>query len=397
VAEWAIGPSPWQPAAGQEPKRDQPFSLEAYCVGEVEAAAADVLPGEIWEFISGGSGCERTLEANRVAFDRVFLTPRVLRDVSACSAAGTLLGRPAALPLALAPVAYHRLVHPEGELAAARVARDAGVPFIVGTLSSVPVEQVTAVGGQVWFQLYWLRDRKRTFELVRRAEDAGCHAIVLTVDVPWMGRRLRDMRNGFRLPESVRAVHLADPNGAQTTTAHHGTEHGSAVAAHTAQEFSASVTWSDLESLRAATSLPLVVKGILAAEDARRAVAAGADAIVVSNHGGRQLDGALPSLDALPGVVAAVSGDCEILLDSGVRSGTDILKALALGARGVLIGRPFLWGLAAGGEQGARLVLDLLAGELADALGLAGCASPLEAAELAVTAYPPTLPGYPAR
>ena len=374
------------------------FPLEAFCIGEIEAAAADVLPGEIWEFISGGSGAERTLEANRASFDRVFITPRVLRDVSACTAATTLLGRPAALPLALAPIAYHRLVHPEGELVAARVAKEAGVPFIVGTLSSVPVEQVVAVGGQVWFQLYWLRDRRRTLDLVRRAEDAGCTGVVLTVDVPWMGRRLRDMRNGFRLPSTVHAVHLdapeTDSGRPSATLAHRDTGHGSAVAAHTAQELSAALTWNELEVLRAVTSLPLVVKGILAADDARRAAEAGANAIVVSNHGGRQLDGALPSLDALPGAVAAVSGGCEVLLDSGIRSGTDILKALALGAHGVLIGRPFLWGLAAGGEEGARLVLELLAGEFADALGLAGCRSTREAAELDVTAYPVAASGY---
>jgi len=359
---------------------------------EIEAVAADVLPGEIWEFISGGSGEERTLAANRSSFDRIFLTPRVLRDVSECSAAAELLGRPVSLPLALAPVAYQRLIHPEGELVAARVAADAGVPFVVGTLSSVPVEQVVAVGGQVWFQLYWLRDRVRTFDLVRRAEEAGCTALMLTADVPWMGRRLRDIRNGFRLPASIRAVHLAEGADAETTA--HRSGLGSAVAAHTAQEFSPSITWSSLEELRSATSLPLVVKGILAPEDARRAVTAGADAIVVSNHGGRQLDGALPSLDALPAVVEAVSGHCEVLLDSGVRSGTDILKALALGANGVLIGRPFLWGLAAGGEDGARLVLELLGGEFADALGLAGCRTPREAAALAATAYPHAAPGY---
>jgi 4-hydroxymandelate oxidase len=375
--------------------REPSFLLDALSMGEIEAAAADVLPGEIWEFVSGGSGAERTLEANRAAFARLFLTPRVLRDVSACSTGTTLLGRPAALPLAVAPVAYHSLLHPQGELVAARVAKDVGVPFTVGTLSSVPMEQVTAIGGRVWFQLYWLRDQERTFDLVRRAEAAGCEAVVLTVDVPWMGRRLRDMRNGFRLPASVQAAHLLPAaDRTEPSTAHGGSGRGSAVAAHTRQEFSASINWDSLERLRAATSLPLVLKGILAAEDARRAVAAGVDAVVVSNHGGRQLDGALPSIDALPAVVAAVAGQCEVLLDSGVRSGGDILKVLALGAHGVLIGRPLLWGLAAGGEPGARLVLDLLAGEFADALGLAGCRDPHEAAELAVTAYPLCASGH---
>lgn len=340
-------------------------------VEDAEHAARRVLPAEVWDFTAGGSGRELTLAANRAAFERTYITPRVLEDVSACSTECTVLGRRMALPAATAPMAYQSLVHPDGELAAAAAAKAAGIPFTVATLSGVPVEEVTALGGEVWFQLYWLRDWEQSLALVRRAEAAGCTAVMLTVDVPWMGRRQRDIRNRFVLPDSVHAAHLSD---GPTTAAHHRPAVGSAVAAHTAATLSASLTWSDLERLRAATTLTLIVKGITAPRDAARIRDCGADAVVVSNHGGRQLDGTVPSLVALPEVVAAVGDGCEVLLDSGVRSGTDILKALALGARAVLVGRPLLWGLALGGQAGARKVLDLLAGEFKDALGLAGCA-----------------------
>ncbi|KOT28619.1 2-hydroxy-acid oxidase [Streptomyces rimosus subsp. rimosus] len=346
---------------------------------DVERAAAAALPAGVRDFVAGGSGRERTLAANRAAFDRVFLRPRVLRDVSRCSTAAELLDRPVSMPVAIAPVAYQRLVHPEGELAAARAAKAAGVPFTVSTLSTVPVEEITALGGDVWFQLYWLREPGRALELARRAEDAGCTALMLTVDVPWMGRRLRDVRNEFTLPDHVRAAHL---DGGGASAAHRRTAGASAVAVHTGREFSSALSWSQVAELRASTRLPLLLKGVLAPEDAVRAVEFGVDAVVVSNHGGRQLDSALPSVEALPEIAEAVGGDCRVLLDSGVRSGTDVLKALALGASGVLVGRPPVWGLAVAGEDGVRRVLGLLAGELADALGLAGCATVADARRL---------------
>jgi 4-hydroxymandelate oxidase len=339
------------------------------CLADLEQAARDVLPGEIWDFLAGGSGTEASLVANRAALERIFVIPRMLRDLTDSTTEVEVLGRRAALPMAVAPVAYQRLFHPDGELAAVRAARDAGVPYTVCTLSSVPLEEIVAAGGRSWFQLYWLRDEKRSLELVRRAEDAGCEAIVFTVDVPWMGRRLRDMRNGFALPEWVTAA-----NFAAGAAAHRRTQGVSAVADHTAREF-APATWESVATVRAHTDLPVVLKGILAVEDARRAVDAGADGIVVSNHGGRQLDGAVPGIEMLGEITAAVSGDCEVLLDGGIRSGGDILKAVALGASAVLVGRPMMWGLAAAGEDGARQVLDLLAAELRDAMGLAGCES----------------------
>ncbi|MER7046593.1 alpha-hydroxy acid oxidase [Streptomyces jumonjinensis] len=347
------------------------------CLADFERAAAAVLPPDVRDFIAGGSGGEITLDANRAALDRVFLLPRILRDVTEVSTRTRLLGTPAALPIAVAPIAYHRLVHPDGEIATARAARAAGAPFTASTLSSVPIEEITAVGGTVWFQLYWLRDTARTLDLVRRAEDAGCSAIVLTVDVPWMGRRLRDVRNRFTLPGHVRAANVE--TGA---AAHERSANASALAVHTSRTFSSALTWSSVAALRKLTGLPLVLKGVLAPEDALRAAEFGVDAVVVSNHGGRQLDGAVPSVDALPEVARAVSGSCEVLLDSGIRSGPDVLRALALGASGVLVGRPLLWGLAADGEAGAARVLELLAEELRDALGLAGCDGVAAAARL---------------
>lgn len=345
---------------------------------ELERAAADVLPRDVWDFAAGGSGRELALRANRAALDGVFLQPRVMRDVSTCATGTTLLGRPARLPLALAPFAYHRLFHPDGELATARAARAAGVPFVLGTLSSVAVEEVTAVGGEVWFQLYWLRDEQKSLDLVKRAEDAGCRAVVLTADVPWMGRRHRDVRNGFTLPDHVRAVHL----GEETDSAHRRVSGASAVALHSALALSPALTWRTLETLCAATGLPVVLKGVLDPRDARRAAELGAAAVVVSNHGGRQLDGAAPGAVVLPHVAEAVAGRCEVLLDGGVRTGTDMLKALALGASGTLVGRPVIWGLAVDGEDGVRRVLDTLAEEFRDALGLAGCATTGQAHDL---------------
>ena len=339
------------------------------CLADLECAAREVLPGEIWDFLAGGSGAEASLLANRTALERIFVVPRMLCDLTDRTTGADVLGRRAALPMAVAPVAYQRLFHPEGELAAARAARDAGVPYIIATLSSVPLEEVAAAGGRPWFQLYWLRDEKRSLELVRRAEDAGCEAIVFTVDVPWMGRRLRDMRNGLALPEWVTAA-----NFDAGTAAHRRNRGLSAVATHTAREFGPA-TWKSVAKVRAHTDLPVVLKGILAVEDARRAIEAGVGGIVVSNHGGRQLDGAVPGTEMLGEIAAAVSGNCEVLLDGGIRSGGDILKAVALGASAVLVGRPMMWGLAAAGEDGARQVLDLLAVELRDAMGLAGCAS----------------------
>ncbi|GAB2695028.1 alpha-hydroxy acid oxidase [Kitasatospora kifunensis] len=351
----------------------------ALCLADIERRARAVLPPGVWDFVAGGAGDEATLRANRAALDEIFLVPRILRDVSARSTGCRLVDSQAALPIAVAPVAYHRLAHPDGELATARAAAKAGVPFTAATLSSYPIEEITATGADTWFQLYWLRDPGHRRELVQRAEQAGCSALVLTVDVPWMGRRLRDVRNAFALPPEVVAANLTEAAG---SAAHRAAAGDSAVATHTAMAFAPELTWSDVEELRSVTRLPIVLKGVLAPEDAVLAARAGASAVVVSNHGGRQLDGAVPAVQLVGEVREAVGDDCQVLLDGGIRSGLDVLRALARGAEGVLVGRPLIWGLAAAGESGAQRVLDLLATELDDALGLAGCASTAEARTL---------------
>ncbi|GAA2268493.1 alpha-hydroxy acid oxidase [Kitasatospora cystarginea] len=340
------------------------------CAADVERLAAARVPAEVWDFVAGGSGDESVQAANRAALDRVRLLPRILSGTGEADLSGPLLGSTAAMPAVVAPMAYQRLLHPDGELAAARAAAKAQVPYTICTLSSFPLEDIAAIGGTTWFQLYWSRDRGQVLDLVRRAEGAGCEALVVTVDVPVMGRRLRDMRNGFALPRSVTAANF----GAEPLTATHTRQAGaSAVATHTGLAFDPALGWGDLAWLRENTTLPLVLKGVLDPRDAARAAELGAAAVVVSNHGGRQFAGAVASITALPSVVDAVAGRCEVLLDSGIRSGTDVLRALACGADGVMYGRPVLWGLAADGEAGAGLVLDLLRTELQEALLLSGC------------------------
>ncbi|GAA0953041.1 alpha-hydroxy acid oxidase [Kribbella koreensis] len=346
----------------------------ALCLDDFEGLAAGVLPVEVREFVAGGSGTETTLRLNRSALDGVTVVPRVLAGVAEAEVGCRLVGGQVGMPVVVAPMAYQRLVHPGGELLLARAAAAAGVPYVISTLSSFPLEEIAEVAPS-WFQLYWLRDRAVVESLIDRAEAAGCGALMVTVDVPVMGRRLRDVRNGFALPADVVAANLV---GARSE-AHVGVPGLSAVAAHTASAFEPAVSWQDLEWLRSKTKLPLLLKGILDPRDAVRAVQVGADGIVVSNHGGRQLDGAVASVNALPRIVDAVGKECEVLLDSGIRSGTDVLRALALGASGVLIGRPLLWALAvdACGEA-----LELLRKELSDAMLLAGCANVQAAARL---------------
>ncbi|MFC1432418.1 alpha-hydroxy acid oxidase [Streptacidiphilus sp. N1-3] len=339
-------------------------------LAEVERGARARLPAPIWDFIAGGSGEERTLAANLTQFGHYALRPRVLVDVSVCDPSVTLLGSPLRTPIGVAPMAYHRLVDPEGETATARAAGRTGTLLVAGIFASRSLEEIAAAAtGPLWLQLYWLRRREVLAGLVERAEAAGYLALVLTVDAPRVGRRLRDLRNGFAVPSGVRAVNL-DPE--LMAASHRGGAGASGIEDHAREQFDPALTWSDLAWLRARTRLPLVLKGILTAEDARLAAEHGADAVVVSNHGGRQLDGALTSLAALPEVVDALPPDFPVLFDGGVRTGTDIAVALALGARAVLVGRPVLWGLAVGGEDGAAEVLDLLGTELTHAMALLG-------------------------
>ena len=336
---------------------------------DYEARAAAVLPPEIWDYVRGGSDDERTLLRNAAAFGELLLQPRVLVDVSRVDCSTTVLGTKVSLPVLLAPVGYQRLFHPEGELASAGGAEDAQSLLCVPTLATVSLEEVAAASkGPLWFQLYPFRDRTATEAIVRRAHLAGYRALVVTVDAPRLGNRERDRRNLFSLPRT-----LATPNlPPRADLLKQRWEMESALAVHAQETFDAAFNWESLAWLRGLSPLPLVLKGILCAEDAVLAVRHGCAGVVVSNHGGRQLDGVPAAVEVLPEVVAAVGGGVEVYLDGGVRRGTDVLKAVALGARAVLVGRPLVWGLATGGRAGVRQVLELLRDELLRALSLTG-------------------------
>ncbi len=346
----------------------QPLSVNDY-----EPLARASMDPAAWDYVMGGSDDEITLRENVAAFDRIRLRPRLLVDVSRVDTATTVLGIPLRMPILVAPTAYHCLAHAEGEVATARAASAAGTVMVVSTHSTRSIEEIAqAATGPRWFQLYVYKDRTVSERLIRRAEDAGYRALVLTADVPRLGRRIRDERSGFNLPSGLRLANFEAPPLQHMPDTHPGE---SAVAAHAAATLDASLTWDVVSWLRGVTTLPVLVKGILTAEDAELALSHGAAGIIVSNHGGRQLDGVPATIEVLPEVVHAVGGRCEVYLDGGIRRGTDALKALALGAHAVLVGRPVLWGLAADGEAGARRVLDLLAADLELAMALAGCPS----------------------
>ncbi|MGX7828495.1 alpha-hydroxy acid oxidase [Actinokineospora sp. 24-640] len=337
-------------------------------IDDFAAAAESALHPAVWDYIAGGAGAEWTLRANRAAFERHTLRPRVLVDVSGCDTGTTLLGAELAAPIGVAPMAYHRLVAPDGELATAAGA--AGALFVVSMFASTGLAEIAAAArGPLWMQLYWLRRRDVLLDLVAAAEDAGYGALVLTVDAPTVARRPRDIANGFTIPADVRAVNLDTSVMAASHQAEAGT---SAIERHSREQFDQTITWADLAWLRERTRLPLVLKGILTAEDAEAALAHGVDAIVVSNHGGRQLDGAPATLDVLAEIADQVADRVPVVVDGGVRTGADVVKALALGARAVLLGRPVLWGLAHSGADGVAAVLGLLRAELAECLALCG-------------------------
>jgi 4-hydroxymandelate oxidase len=339
---------------------------------EYEALARARLEPGAFDYYVSGADDEITLRDNREAYERLRLAYRVLVDVSRCEPATTVLGSPVAMPVLVAPTAFHRMACEEGERATVRAAGAAGTIMILSTLSNTAVEDVVAAAtGPVWFQLYVYRDRQATVEVVRRAEAAGCEAIVLTVDAPRLGRRERDVRNGFHLPARLSVENLL-PAGYGAVTRPTGE---SGLAAYFASLIDPSLHWDDIEWLRGLTRLPIVLKGIVRADDAVRAVAVGAAGVVVSNHGGRQLDGSIATIDALPGIVAAVDGRIEVLMDGGIRRGTDVIKALALGAKAVCVGRPVLWGLAVDGQAGVEHVLGLLREELERAMALCGAPS----------------------
>lgn len=341
---------------------------------EYEQLAVKHLSPMALDYYRSGAGDEITLKDNRAAFTRVKLCPRMLVDVSKIDLSTTVLGENLSFPLLVAPMAFQCLAHPDGEIATANAAASAGIGMVLSTLATKSLEEVAAIRRNFsyplqWFQLYIHKDKGLTQALVERAYKAGYKALCVTVDAPILGKRERDQRNAFTLPSDLQLANLVNMSGLNIPQ----TEAESGLLAYFAQQINPAVTWQDLEWLQALSPLPLVLKGILRADDALKAVEYGAKAIIVSNHGGRQLDGAIASFDALPEIVAAVNGKIEILLDGGIRRGTDILKALAIGAKAVLLGRPILWGLAVNGQAGVVDVISLLQTEFYAALALSGC------------------------
>jgi isopentenyl diphosphate isomerase/L-lactate dehydrogenase-like FMN-dependent dehydrogenase len=316
---------------------------------EFEERARGLLPQVVYDYYAGGAGDEWTLAENRSAFSRWTFRPRVLAGVGERDTSTEVLGAKLGFPVLVAPMAFQRMAHPEGELATARAAERAGAGFV---LSATAYGSIETLGqgdyGSKWFQLYVYPDREFAVDMVQRAEANGFGAIVFTVDTPVLGWRERDMRNDFDIPDEMPQITL---------------------------DFAQDLTWDDLTWARGLSALPLLLKGVLTREDADRAVEGGVDVIVVSNHGGRQLDGSPAAIAALPEVVEAVAGRVPVLLDGGVRRGTDVLKALALGAQAVLVGRPNLWGLALDGEEGVLAVLQLIHAEFDNAMAIAGCRS----------------------
>jgi isopentenyl diphosphate isomerase/L-lactate dehydrogenase-like FMN-dependent dehydrogenase len=340
---------------------------EPLSVADYERLAEARLEPGVWAYLAGGSGDEWTLRENRAAYERWTFRPRVLCDVSNVSTATTVLGERLELPVVVAPVAYQQLYDPEGESATARAAAASGTVMCVSTFTSRTHEVIAAAapGVRQWCQLYVFNDRGVTREHLAGAADAGCSAVVLTVDTPRLASRERDLRAGFQVPAELPLPYARAAVGAAPS--------------NPAEQFAlldASVSWRDLEWIASEGRLPVVLKGVVTAEDAKLALEHGAAAIVVSNHGGRQLDGVSATLHALPEVVHAVGGGAEVYLDGGIRRGADVAKAIALGARAVLAGRAPMYGLAAAGEDGVRQVLQLLQEELALALCLLGCPSP---------------------
>lgn len=348
------------PAAALSP----PVRLEDF-----EPRARAVLPRTTYDYFAGGAEDEAALMGNREAYARYRFRFKVLSSIAKPDLGCEMLGERFTMPVQLAPTATQKMAHPEGEVAAARAAAQAGIAFSLSTLSTVSIEDVAkASDGVRWFQLYMYRDRGITTDLIDRAADAGYRAVMLTLDTPRLGRRERDFRNGFDLPAGLRYENLT---GALTVTG--GAEVGqSALSQYFTDQLDSWLSWSDLEWLVSNSRLPVMAKGIVRGDDARRAVEAGIRAVIVSNHGGRQLDYSVAPLDALPEVVQEVARDVPVLVDGGVRRGTDVLKAIALGARSVMIGRPYLWALAADGQAGVAKLLDLMRQEITVSMSLLG-------------------------
>ena len=336
-------------------------------VAALEARARPLIDSTAFDYFAGGSDDEITLRDNDAAWRRVRFLPRVLRDVATVSTKTELLGTALDTPILIAPMAAQKLAHADGETAMAHAAAEAGTIMIVPTMGTVSLEEIAATSDAPrWFQLYMHRDRSLSSDLVQRAAEADYQAIVLTVDLPVLSNRRKDVANRFDLPEGMMMENLAVSIDSM---------HGSGLGEYTDEAFDPSLTPEDIGWIESLTDLPVVVKGVLRPDDAAIAVDAGAAAVIVSNHGGRQLDGAIASADALPAIVDAIADRVPVLVDGGIRGGYDVAKAIALGASAVLVGRPMLWGLAIDGAAGAKGVLDELTSELARTLALLGATS----------------------
>jgi 4-hydroxymandelate oxidase len=335
---------------------------------EVESLARETLSAEVFDYYAGGANDEVSLRANRREYDGIALRPRVMVDVSARSMETELVGVRTAAPIVIAPMAFQRLAHPEGELAVARAAASAGLVMTASTYATCCLEDIAgSCEGAKWFQLYVHKDRETSRDLVQRAEAAGFKALVLTADLPELGRRERDERNGFGLPGELRVANFRDGDVAS--------DDGSGLRKYIAGIRDPSLSWKDLEWLCSLSKMPVIVKGLVRGDDAVKAIEHGASGVVVSNHGGRQLDTCIAPIRALPEVADAVQGRIPVLVDGGIRRGTDVVKALALGACAVMLGRPVLWGLTVGGQAGVERVLALLMAEFDLAMALCGARS----------------------
>src|SRR5262245_58424361 len=345
-------------------------------LSDFEQRAREVLPKPHFDFFTGGAADEVTLRENRRAFDDIDLRFRVLAGVGERDLSVNLLGKRTSMPVLIAPTGFHKMAHPDGELATARAAAESDVILVVSPMANVMLEEIRAATPRapMWFQLYVYRDRGVTRSLVERAEAAGYDVLQVTVDLPVLGRREADVRNGFGLPPELHIANL-EREGLSVLGAVEG---DSGVNAYTMRMLDPSLTWKDVEWLKSLTRLPLLVKGVCRGDDALRALAAGADGVVVSNHGGRQLDTAPATIRALPEVADAVAGRGGVMMAGGVRRGTDVVKALALGAQAVMLGRPPLWGLAVAGQAGVGQVLEVLRSELDAAMALCGYRRPAD-------------------
>jgi L-lactate dehydrogenase (cytochrome) len=373
--------------SGSEPR--QRGAAAALTTDDLRRMARRTLPGPTFDYLEGGAEDELTLRRNREACDRLQLLPKVLSGVEEPDLTTTILGRPSTLPLALSPTGFTRIFHPQGERAVAAAAGAAGIPYSPATLGTVPLEELAAEGRRLWFQLYLWRDRELTRELVTRAKESGYEALVVTVDTPISGARERDVRNGLSMPPRVTArtvaAALRRPRWAAAMARSEPvvfanvadrTPSGTSTMRFVATQFDPTVTWADVGELVELFGGPVLIKGVLTAEDARRCAEIGAAAVIVSNHGGRQLDSVPSTLDVLPRIVDAVGERLEVLVDSGLRRGIDLVKALALGATACMVGRPYLYGLAADGEAGVRRAIAIFREELRRALILIGADSP---------------------